>query len=279
MKKKLLTLALSCALSLALVACGETDTNNQMNSAQSDPTEEIQQEPLTQDELRFMFSNPDNYIGSKVELSGIVFGSVDSDEDGIYFQIWSDPINMDWNTVIGYLDPTFQVEDGQYVKVTGVVDHVAEGENMMGVTITAPAILADTVEVSSYIDVVSPTIATASAAQPTVDQHGYAVTLEKVELAENETRLYVSLTNNGSGNFTLYDFNATIIQAGTQYEYQPNYDADYPELQTDIRPGVTTEGVITFPAVQQTPFQVIMEAHSDNWSENFSEYTFDVSFE
>lgn len=279
MKKKLLTLALSCALSLALVACGETDTNNQMNSAQSDPTEEIQQEPLTQDELRFMFSNPDDYIGSKVELSGIVFGSVDSDEDGIYFQIWSDPINMDWNTVIGYLDPTFQVEDGQYVKVTGVVDHVAEGENMMGVTITAPAILADTVEVSSYIDVVSPTIATASAAQPTVDQHGYAVTLEKVELAENETRLYVSLTNNGSGNFTLYDFNATIIQAGTQYEYQPNYDADYPELQTDIRPGVTTEGVITFPAVQQTPFQVIMEAHSDNWSENFSEYTFDVSFE
>ena len=278
MKKKLLTLALSCALSLALVACGETDTNNQMNSAQSDPTEEIQQEPLTQDELRFMFSNPDDYIGSKVELSGIVFGSVDSDEDGIYFQIWSDPINMDWNTVIGYLDPTFQVEDGQYVKVTGVVDHVAEGENMMGVTITAPAILADTVEVSSYIDVVSPTIATASAAQPTVDQHGYAVTLEKLELAENETRLYVSLTNNGSGNFTLYDFNATIIQAGTQYEYQPNYDADYPELQTDIRPGVTTEGVITFPAIQQAPFQVIMEAHSDNWSENFSEYTFDVSF-
>ena len=279
MKKKLLTLVLFSALSLALAACGGTDPNSQTNSVQSNPADEIQQEPLTQDELRSMFSNPDDYIGSAVELSGVVFGSVDSDEDGIYFQIWSDPINMDWNTVIGYLDPTFQVEDGQYVKVTGVVNHVAEGENMMGVTITAPAILADTVEVSSYIDVVSPTIATASAAQPTVDQYGYTITLKKVELAENETRLYVALINNGSGNFTLYDFNAIIIQSGTQYEYQPNYDADYPELQTDIRPGVTTEGVITFPAIQQAPFQVIMEAHSDNWSENFSEYTFDVSFE
>ena len=279
MKKKLLTLILSCTLPLSLVACGGTNTNSSENSAQSDSSVEIQQEPLNQNELRSMFSNPDDYIGSKVELSGIVFGSVDSDEDGIYFQIWSDPVNMDWNTVIGYLDPSFQLEDGQYVKVTGVVDHVAEGENMMGVTITAPAILADTVEVSSYIDVVSPTISTAAAIQPTVDQYGYAVTLEKVELAENETRLYVSLTNNGTGNFTLYEFNATIIQDGSQYEYQSNYDADYPELQNDIRPGVTTEGIITFPAIQQAPFQVIMEAHSDNWSENFSEYTFDVNFE
>ena len=279
MKKKFLTLVLSCVLPLSLVACGGTNTNSSENSAQSDSSVEIQQEPLTQNELRSMFSNPDNYIGSKVELSGIVFGSVDSDENGIYFQIWSDPVNMDWNTVIGYLDPSFQLEDGQYVKVTGVVDHVAEGENMMGVTITAPAILADTVEVSSYIDVVSPTIATAAAIQSTVDQYGYAVTLEKVELAENETRLYVSLTNNGPGNFTLYEFNATIIQDGTQYEYQSNYDADYPELQNDIRPGVTTEGIITFPAIQQAPFQVIMEAHSNNWSENFSEYTFDVNFE
>ena len=150
---------------------------------------------------------------------------------------------------------------------------------MMGATVTAPAILADKVEVSSYIDVVSPTIATAAAAQPTVDQNGYAVTLEKVELAEDETRLYVSITNNGTGNFSLYSFNSTIIQDGTQYESQFNYDADYPELQTDIRPGVTTKGIMTFPPVQQGPFQVIMEARSENWDERFSEYTFDVNLQ
>ena len=278
MKKRLFAITLSCTLSLSLVACGGT-TSNQANPAQSGSAAEVQEEPLTQDELRSMFSNPDDYIGAKVELSGVVFGSVDSDEKGIYFQMWSDPVNIDRNTVIGYPDPSFQLEAGQYVKITGIVDHVAEGENMMGATVTAPAILADKVEVSSYIDVVSPTIATAAAAQPTVDQNGYAVTLEKVELAEDETRLYVSITNNGTGNFSLYSFNSTIIQDGTQYESQFNYDADYPELQTDIRPGVTTKGIMTFPPVQQGPFQVIMEARSDNWDERFSEYTFDVNLQ
>ena len=212
MKKRLFAITLSCTLSLSLVACGGT-TSNQANPAQSGSAAEVQEEPLTQDELRSMFSNPDDYIGAKVELSGVVFGSVDSDEKGIYFQMWSDPVNIDRNTVIGYPDPSFQLEDGQYVKITGIVDHVAEGENMMGATVTAPAILADKVEVSSYIDVVSPTIATAAAAQPTVDQNGYAVTLEKVELAEDETRLYVSITNNGTGNFSLYSFNSKIGRA------------------------------------------------------------------
>lgn len=122
-----------------------------------------------------------------------------------------------------------------------------------------------------------PTIATATATNATIDQLGYAVTIQSVELAEQETRVYISIQNNGANDFSLYGFDTVLIQNGTQYEYQSNYDADYPEHQTNIRPGITTEGVLVFPAISEEPFQIIMEARSSDWHEDFGEYVFDCT--
>ena len=103
------------------------------------------------------------------------------------------------------------------------------------VQIVAPAIQADTLEVISYKDAIRPTVATATTINNTVEQYGYSVTVQSVELAEKETRAYISVTNNGSSEFSLYGFNMVLIQDGTQYEYTPNYMAHYPELQSSIR--------------------------------------------
>ena len=71
--------------------------------------------------------------------------------------------------------------------------------------------------------------------------------------------------------------NSVLIQDGTQYEYTPNYMADYPELQSSIRTGITTEGVVVFPAIQQEPFQIIMEASTYDWNQPLQEYVFDFN--
>ena len=233
--------------------------------------------PLTEDEIKRMYSSPEDYIGRTVELVGQVFAGVDYDEDGVYFQMWADAENFNNNTVVAYLDPSFTVEDNQYVRVKGTVADVLVGENMMGATVTAPLIRADELAVLTYKEAVMPTIAVAEAMTKTIEQRGYSVTVQTVELAEEETRAYISVTNNGSSTFSLYEFNMLLIQDGTQYEYTWNFMADYPELQTDIRPGITSEGVVVFPAIKEAPFQIIMEGDSGDWNEELEEYIFDFN--
>ena len=120
----------------------------------------------------------------------------------------ADPENIDYNTVVAYFDPELTLEDGQYIRISGTVIDVFEGENMMGGKIVAPAIQADTLEVISYKDAVRPTVATATTINNTVEQYGYSVAVQSVELAEKETRAYISVTNNGSSEFSLYGFNS-----------------------------------------------------------------------
>lgn len=270
----------STSLFLYLISgCSSGAPSNTPSVEPSNTPEAVVQEPLTDAEVKMMYSAPDEYKGALVELSGVVFNTVEYDEDGVYFQMWGDPENSDLNTIVTYPDPNFALESDQYVKLTGTVMGEFTGTNAFGGEISAAVVTADTLEISTYQDVVSPTLATASADVPTVEQLGYSITVQKAELAENETRLYISATNNGSANFIIYSFNMTIVQDGHQYEEESNYDADYPELQSDIRPSVTTEGIVTFPALENAPFQLIIEARSDDWDEDIQDYVFNLDFQ
>lgn len=280
--KKYLAACLAISLTLSLTACNRSSdsssgSNTVSSATSSSSAPQTLPEPLSEREVKMMYSDPESYIGSVVELTGKVFAGVEYDSDGVYFQLWADPENNNLNTVVAYQDPEFELEDDDYIRLTGEVVNVFEGQNMMGGTIVAPAILAYKIEVLSYKDAVMPTIATATATNATIDQFGYTVTVQNIELAEQETRVYISIQNNGANEFSLYDFNAVLIQDRTQYETQPNYVADYPEHQTTIRPGITTEGVIVFPAIQQQPFQLIMEGSSYDWNEDIEDYIFDCT--
>jgi len=76
------------------------------------------------------------------------------------------------------------------------------------------------------------------------------VTLQKVEFAEQETRVYLKVDNNGSDNFSVYSFNSKITQDGKQFGEQDNWEAEYPQIQTDLLVGNSTEGIIVFPTLE-----------------------------
>lgn len=265
MRKQLCAAILASFLLLAGCAGGNT-------ADQADTT------PMSEEEIAQMYSDPEQFVGRSLELFGQVFTSPEYDDTAVYFQMWADPTNGDWNTVVAYNDSSFQLEADDYVRVSGVVQDVYEGENMMGGTIVAPMITANSVEVISYKEAVAPTLYEATIDQPAQTQLGYSVELQAVELAEKETRVYVSVTNQGSASFSLYTFDAKIVQNGKQYEESDNWDANYPEIQTDLLVGSSTEGVIVFPAIEQADFDVILEASSDNWDENIQPYTFHCTF-
>lgn len=232
-------------------------------------------EPLTDEEITQMYSDADSFKGRTVTIFGEVFGEVEQDKSGTYFQMWGDPANGERNTAVSYSGTDVSLSSGDYVKITGTVGGVSEGKNAFGATIKAVIITADSLELSNYIDAVSPTTKSVDI-NISQEQYGYKVTLDKIEFAKEETRVYLTVENGGSDNFSIYSFNTKIVQGGKQFEEQSNYEADYPEIQSDLVKGVTTEGIIAFPALELADMQLIIEGYSDNWQEDIEPYTFDV---
>src|SRR5699024_5207514 len=152
------------------------------------------------------------------------------------------------NAIVGIEDPSIDVAVDDYVRVKGIVKDGVEGQNAFGGTVNAPTVLAETIEIVDYVTAVSPTIEMIDVDE-SQDQHGYVVHVDKIEIAENMTRLYATVTNNTDDEISFYSFNAKLLIDSEQLEEEMFYDTGLPELQSDILPGIETEGVILFPPI------------------------------
>lgn len=223
-----------------------------------------------------MFSNPSDFKGLFVDLTGQIFTDPETEDGTLAFQMWTDPTNAENDVVVYYDKDDVTLENEDYVKLTGYVYGTLEGENAFGGAVTSPVIVATKLEKSTYMEVVSPTIKSVEFTDKKINQQGYEIEVEKVEFAEDETRVYVTATNNAEEEFTIYTFGITATQNGKQYELSDNWDADYEELQTDLRPGVTSSGVLVFDAMEQEDFNLIIEGASDNWDIDLENYSFEL---
>lgn len=230
--------------------------------------------PLKGDELKSLFTTPEKFKSHCAELIGKVF-KVEYTDDGVAVQMWQDFKSCNNNIIVYVLDSDFKVKEDEFLKVTGIVGDVFEGENMMGAKITAPTITAREYSVVDYMEAAMPAKKTLDVNQ-TQTQYGYSVTVQKVEFADEETRVYVKVDNGGSDKFSLYSFNAKLVQNGKQYDEQSNFEADYPEIQSDLLVGSSSEGIIAFPAIKEEGFNLIFEAYSDNFYETINPYTFEI---
>lgn len=220
--------------------------------------------------------DPKSHIGAEVEIVGRVFTQPEKDATGTYIQMWADPRNNAWNTLVGISDPDFNVAMDDYVLVRGVVFDEYRGQNMMGGTVIAPAIRADYMEVVDALAAAEPPDATMEV-EETQDQHGIAITLHRVEFTSEETRVVITVSNGSSQEASFYSFNAKATQGDTQYEEDTPYGMDYPEVQSELLPGIKSKGVLVFPAMdpaQRSNFY--FEASSDDWSLDFEPYVFIV---
>lgn len=229
--------------------------------------------PLKGDEIKTLYTSTENFKGRCVEIIGKVFNSPEYVDGAVSLQMWADTENSDNNIIVYVADGDFKVKLDDYVKIVGIVGDVFKGKNAFGADVSAPTVKAKEYSVITYQEAVMPTISQMEINQ-TQTQFGYNVTLQKVEFAQKETRVFVKFENKGSAKFNLYSSNAKIIQNGKQYEEQSNWDADYPEIQTDLIVGTTTEGIIIFPAIEESSFKIILEASSDNYEERIKDFVF-----
>lgn len=279
MKKKIIAILLIATMSLSLMACGGgSESSNEPGSS----TKSDKKEYISDSEIADLFSNPDNFKGKYVKLSGQLFVAPEKDGDKVALQAWHDPNTSSNNFIVHYTLKDENFSEGDYIIADGRIDGTFEGENAFGATVTAPLIYADTIEIQSYIDAVAPTIKEITPENAISEQNGIALKVDKIEFAENETRIYMTESNSSADKFMMYVYSIKIVQNGQQIEQDLSsfsaYEGDYAELATDILPNASSSGILVFPAMDSSAsFQIYAEGNSDNWKLDFAPFTIDIS--
>lgn len=79
-------------------------------------------------------------------MAGKLLGAPESSGGETAFQMFADPANSEWSTIVHY-DGNVDLNPDEYVRVTGSVLGSFEGENAFGASLTATEVQADLVEV------------------------------------------------------------------------------------------------------------------------------------
>ena len=240
------------------------------------PAEPAEKVYLEDSEIDAALSDGDSYKGKYVNISGKVF-SIDKDGDSIAMQAWYDAENAEQQFIV-YADKEIagSVKEDDFIKVDGEITGTFTGENYFGGEITAMMIKADTLEVGGYDDIYAPAESTKEVGA-TKEQHGLSVTVDRVEFARGEARVYVTV-NNGSGyQASVYTYDAKAVQDGKQFDHEDNYEAGYDNEIGDVLDGASKEGILRFKGIDpEKPFKIQIGAYSDNYDIEMEDFVFDV---
>ena len=174
-----------------------------------------------------------------------------------------------------YKEMASGVKENDYIRVDGKIDGTFTGENMMGGEVTAILIKADSLEVGSYDELYAPAESTKTVGE-TQDQHGVKLTLDRIEYAKGEARVYVTVKNESGYKASIYTFDAKAIQDGKQFNHEDNYEAGYDDMG-EILDGASKEGIIRFKGLDpEKPVKIQIGAYSDNFDIQMEDYVFDV---
>lgn len=266
--KKIITTIFSTFMVVALVGCGGSkETTSNKNAKQ-----------LSKIEFEQMYSDINKFKGDKVDFFAKIFINPEKDSKGIYIQCFANN-NDKLNTVVALNDTKLDIKQDDIIHVVGTVKDKFEGENALGGKVSAPLILAEKVEKTDYAKAFAPAVKTIKVDKE-INQNGYIIKLNSVEIAEKETRVNLTITNNSNNKINFYAFNSKLTQGSKQIpEAEKNFDAKYKEIQSEIMPGVKEDGVVVFKEIdlKGDTLKFNFEGASDNYELQFKPFVFEVS--
>ncbi|MZP31221.1 DUF5067 domain-containing protein [Heliobacterium undosum] len=267
--RKFISALVGVVLAITLTGC----SGGTQASAPQSPKEVLKNERIQE-----LSGDPNKFKGYPAELSGRIFMPPESKDGVTYFQMWADPKNNTGNTVVYLKGTSENIKNGAFVKVKGTVDGKFEGKNAFGGVVTAISLVANVVEKVNPIEILAPTKKTVEV-NKIINQKGYTIALQRVEFSDSETRVYLSVTNETDGKISFYSYSAKAVQNGKQFETEYGNE-NYPKLQSDILPGVKTEGVLVFKPLDASAgnAQFIFDGSFGNFTIRFNPVKFDISW-
>ena len=261
-KHAAIILALFAAIFL-LASCGSSETA---------PEDRVY---LEGSDIEAAISDGDAYKGKWIKITGKVF-NMDTDGDKIAIQAWYDPVNANQPFMVyATKDMAGSVNNDDYISVDGEITGVFTGENMMGGEVKNLMINAESIKVGTYDELYAVAESTKTVGE-TQDQHGVKLTLDRIEYAKGEARVYVTVKNESGYTASIYTFDAKAIQDGKQFNHEDNYEAGYDDMG-EILDGASKEGIIRFKGLDpEKPVKIQIGAYSDNFDIQMEDYVFDV---
>lgn len=262
---KLKTLSILCLAALCtftFTACGSSTQSS--SSQESD----AKTETVTNDEISELYTDPGKFKGKEYDFTAQVL-DVEKDSGTLYIQAFHDIVNSDDNTIIIY-DGDISLKDNDYIKVKSVVKGERSGKNALGEKVSAPEVEASSVKKIDAAEAI-PAEKTFDVNQ-SVTKGNVTATVKKVDFTSDSTRIYLSIKNDGSDTFETYPDQGVVIQNGKQKD--PSYDFDYGEFSSEIRAGITAEGIIAFPKLETAPFTYEFTGYDSDMNEITFTYDF-----
>lgn len=253
---------------IALTGC-KTSSSTSSNSNLANTT------PLSETEFSQLYSNSKKFEDRRVDFYARIFTEPEKDDKGTYLQAYAND-DQSKKTIIGINDPQLSIKNGDIIHVTGVVGKI-ESKKSYGEGIKAPSIVASEIEKFDYSPAFAPAIKTIQVNKE-INQNGYSIKLNKVEVAKKETRLFININNNTKDKIRFYSLKANIMQGNKQLRKLSNKYEEIPEIDSDILPGVSQKGVLVFEPLQADGenLKITFEGGSNNNNLHFTPFTFDA---
>ena len=221
------------------------------------------------------------YIGSPVILMGKV-GQVmvrTGNETQIAIDTSFEEITFGERTAVA-IRKDINVKEGNWVKVEGKLDSYWNTKSIIGAELKVPIVVADTVIIISRSEAIPPIVAVNVG--KTITQHGLSITLEKVEIAVSETRVYVKASNGSTSKASLYSYDSVVVQGQNQIKPKQLFgEKDVKEPDTTLVSGTVTSGIIMFepldPNVRQAKL-IWSNPRTEDWQLEFSDWIWEFSW-
>ena len=259
--KKVLSYFLIFIVTLCLVACG------------SEP-EPKNSEPLSEEEFTSFYEKPPSFKGRTVENFPVVIAQTVGEENGGF--LYRSYADQDYTNDIALKNKeSMDVSEGDYVLINGEISGTYTYTSVMNAEITLPLITVNSFEKSDS-SILNKAVEVIEVGK-TKKQKKISVTLDRVELAENSTRVYFTIKNGSSDKITIYTFNSFIMQGSTQFDES---DISYEEntLKTDLNKGSESSGCLSFEKMDNlNDFTVSLEISSDDYEMELKPFEFKVT--
>lgn len=191
---------------------------------------------------RQLTENPDGYKCKTVQLTGRIFNT-EKQNGSNALQVWTNPDKSEGNVIVYYVGSTSLGND-DYVSFTGVVGGQISGQNAFGGTVAAPAVKASSIKKISRDDAVAPALKIISPNQ-SQSNDGLIITVKKVEFASSETRVYLTVKNDGPANANFYSFDLKLVQAGSQIKDKSIFEGT-DDIPSEILPNTSESGKVYY---------------------------------
>jgi hypothetical protein len=276
-KKAMVSCLISSLIFISMLTTGCANQKEVSNNQEVTQTKDEPKPVLTKQEFQQLYSDIEKFKGKSVDFYARIFVTPDKDDKGTYIQAYANNDNNK-NTFIAIKDSNIDFKNGDIIHVIGVVDKKIEGKNTLGSLITMPIIVASIIEKSDYTTAFSTSIKTFNINEEQ-NQNGYVVKIKKVELAEKETRVYLSVINSMiKDSITLYTSDVKLVQGSTQLVSEYNHEANYPEMNHEFLPGITDDGILSYKPIDLNgeTLKIIINGSCNNYDIKIKPFIFEI---